>query len=105
MIARFDHRPMLTAALALSTAALVVVVITLSTLLITAPQAVSPPSASGGNPGAVSGLVGSDGYHGSDSFIEHKSEVVAAQSSHFTQDSPTEHKSEVVAAKSGHFAP
>ena len=42
MIARFDHRPMLTALLALSTIVLVVVVITLSTLLITSPQAASP---------------------------------------------------------------
>jgi hypothetical protein len=53
MIARFDHRPMLTAALALSTTVLFVVVITLSTLLITSPQAASPPSNSGGNPGAA----------------------------------------------------
>jgi hypothetical protein len=45
MIARFDHRPMLTAALALSTTVLFVVVVTLSTLLITAaPQAASPTS-------------------------------------------------------------
>ena len=35
MLARFDHRPRLTAALALATIPLVVVVITLSTLLIT----------------------------------------------------------------------
>jgi hypothetical protein len=54
MIARFDHRPMLTALLALSTAVLVVVVITLSTLLITSAPAVSPSSVSdGGNPGAA----------------------------------------------------
>jgi len=45
MLARFDHRPMLTALLALSTAVLFVVVITLATLLITgAPQAASPTS-------------------------------------------------------------
>jgi hypothetical protein len=42
MIARFDHRPMLTALLALSTTVLVVVVITLATLLNTSPQAASP---------------------------------------------------------------
>jgi hypothetical protein len=41
MIARFDHRPMLTAALALSTIVLLEVVVTLSTLLITA----APPAA------------------------------------------------------------
>jgi hypothetical protein len=52
MIARFDHRPMLTAALALTTTVLVVVVITLSTLLYTSPPAASPPSVGSGNPGA-----------------------------------------------------
>jgi hypothetical protein len=51
MIARFDHRPMLTAALALSTTVLLAVVVT---LLITLPQAASPTStSSGGNPGAA----------------------------------------------------
>jgi hypothetical protein len=53
MLERFDHRPRLTAVLALSTIVLVVVVITLSTLLITGPQAASPQSDSGGNPGAA----------------------------------------------------
>src|SRR5215218_1107369 len=53
MIARFDHRPMLTAALALATIVLVVVVVTLSTLLITLQPAASPQSHSGGgNPAA-----------------------------------------------------
>jgi hypothetical protein len=52
MLARFDHRPMLTALLALSTTVLVVVVITLATLLITAPPAATPSSVSdGGNAG------------------------------------------------------
>ena len=54
MIARFDHRPMLTAALALATIVLLVVVVTLSTLLITSPPAVVPTSGSvGENPPAV----------------------------------------------------
>ena len=44
MIARFDHRPMLTALLALSTAVLVVVVITLAALLLTSAPATSPSS-------------------------------------------------------------
>jgi hypothetical protein len=108
MIARFDHRPMLTAVLALSTTVLVVVVITLSTLLITAPQAASPPSLSGGgNPAAPAGAAGADAGQGfsSESLAEHKAEVLAAQSGHFTQESPAEKKAEVVAAKSGHFAP
>jgi hypothetical protein len=54
MIARFDHRPMLTALLALSTTVLVVVVITLSTLLITSapPAATSSSYSDGANPGA-----------------------------------------------------
>ena len=56
MLARFDHRPMLTAVLALSTAVLVVVVITLGALLITAaPPAAASSSEGGANPGAVVG--------------------------------------------------
>ena len=50
MIARFDHRPMLTAALALATTVLLVVVVTLSILLLTAPPAVAPPTSVGDNP-------------------------------------------------------
>ena len=49
MIARFDHRPMLTVLLALTTTVLLVGVVTLSTLLITA----APPAAP-----ALSGSVG-----------------------------------------------
>jgi hypothetical protein len=45
MIARFDHRPMLTALLALTTTSTVVVVIILAALLIrSAPQLASPTS-------------------------------------------------------------
>jgi hypothetical protein len=50
MIARFDHRPMLTAALALATIVLLVVVVTLSALLITAPPAVAPASVGDNSP-------------------------------------------------------
>jgi hypothetical protein len=54
MIARFDHRPMLTALLALTTILLVVVVVTLTALLITAaPPAAISSSESGANPGAA----------------------------------------------------
>jgi hypothetical protein len=103
MIERFDHRPMLTAILALATIVLLVVV-TLSTLLITGPQAASPPGTSdGGNP-AAQAQSGSGVGSGADAFDRHAEEV-AAQSGHFTQESPAEHKAEVVAAKSGHFAP
>ena len=54
MLARFDHRPMLTALLALSTIVLVVVVVTLATVVITAPPAATPSSVSdAGNAGAA----------------------------------------------------
>jgi hypothetical protein len=54
MLARFDHRPMLTAILALTTAVLAVVVVTLATLLYTSAPAASPSSVSdGGNAGAA----------------------------------------------------
>ena len=58
MIARFDHRPMLTAALALATIVLLVVVVTLSTLLITSPPAVAPTSGSVGENPPVMGAGG-----------------------------------------------
>ena len=65
MIARFDHRPMLTALLALSTAVLVVVVITLTTLLITtAPPAATSSSESGANPGAAAAVAGTGDNYG-----------------------------------------
>jgi hypothetical protein len=64
MIARFDHRPMLTALLALSTTVLVVVVITLATLLITAPPAATPSRVSdGGNVGAAAPVNMNAGVH------------------------------------------
>jgi len=57
MIARFDHRPMLTALLALTTTLLIVVVITLSTLLITSAPGASPQGIEVGNPGAHPSVV------------------------------------------------
>jgi hypothetical protein len=102
MIARLDHRPRLTAVLALSTTALFVVMITLATLLITAqPPAATSSSESGANPAAaVSGTgenygegwnnYGYDAEHaaalqqpaktgnGADSAIDRHAEVVAA---------------------------
>jgi hypothetical protein len=103
MIARLDHRPRLTAVLALSTAVLVVVVITLATLLITAapPAATSSSESGSANPGAaVSGTgenygegwnnYGYDAQHaaalqqaaktgdGADTAIDRHAEVVAA---------------------------
>ena len=66
MLARFDHRPMLTAALALSTAVLVVVVITLAALLITAapPAATSSSEGGGSNPGAPAVVGGNGDFYG-----------------------------------------
>jgi hypothetical protein len=62
MIARFDHRPMLTAALALTTIVLVVVVVTLSTLLITAaPPAATISSESGGANAGAAAVPGTGG--------------------------------------------
>jgi len=99
MIARFDHRPMLTAVLALSTTVLFVVVITLAALLITTgPPAATATSESGGtNPGAAvqgTGDFYGDGWNnyghdaapprpaktgnGADSAIDHHADMVAA---------------------------
>ena len=66
MIARFDHRPMLTAVLALTTTVLVVVVITLATLLITAapPAATSSSESGGANPGAAAAVPGTGDFYG-----------------------------------------
>lgn len=65
MIARFDHRPILTALLALTTTVLVVVVITLTTLLITAaPPAATSASESGANPGVAAAAPGTSEHYG-----------------------------------------
>src|ERR671913_458609 len=64
MIARLDHRPMLTALLALSTTVLVVV-ITLATLLImAAPPAATSSSEGGANPGAAAPVSGTGDFYG-----------------------------------------
>jgi hypothetical protein len=99
MIARFDHRPMLTAVLALSTTLLVVVVITLAALLFTAqpPAATSTSDSGAADPGSV--VIGTgenygEGWNnyghdmdqprsaktgkGADSAIDRHAEVVAA---------------------------
>jgi hypothetical protein len=79
MIARLDHRPRLTALLALSTAVLVVVVITLSALLITSAPAVSPSSVSDvGNPAAHAQSGGGVGSGADADLIEQHAQVVAA---------------------------
>src|SRR4028118_1327728 len=61
MIARFDHRPRLTAALALATIVLLVVVVTLSTLLITAAPPAAPALSS--SVGDNSPVMGAGGEH------------------------------------------
>jgi hypothetical protein len=72
MIARFDHRPKLTAALALATIVLLVVVVTLSTLLITLQPAASPESASGrSNPGAAAAPANRDAGERHDKLVDY----------------------------------
>jgi hypothetical protein len=94
MIARFDHRPMLTAMLALSTTVLVVVVVTLSTLLITLPQAASPPSLSrSSNPAAPDPKV-----MDAESYGEVYGWNVQAGGSDFSNDSAIDSHAEAVAA-------
>jgi hypothetical protein len=77
MIARFDHRPMLTATLALTTT-LLFVVVTLSTLLITlSPEATSSTS-DGGNAAApaIGGAVDSNSSY--NTAVDRHAEMVAA---------------------------
>jgi hypothetical protein len=83
MLARFDHRPKLTALLALSTIILFLVVVTLSTLLITLPQAASPTSGTvGENPAAAAhkGMdAGGENYANNDYYRHHPVVVKPAQ--------------------------
>jgi uncharacterized protein (DUF2126 family) len=73
MLARFDHRPMLTALLALSTTVLFVVVITLATLLYTSQQAATPSSVSdAGNAGAAAPANMDAGVHAQAGERHHK---------------------------------
>ena len=72
MLERFDHRPMLTAALALATIVLVDVVLTLGTLLITLQQAASPQSDSGRNsPGAAAAPANGDAGERHDKVVDY----------------------------------
>jgi len=94
MIARFDHRPMLTAALALTTTVLLVVVLTLSTLLIAGPQTTSPPSLSdGGNYASPAPKVMDAGSYG-----EVYGWHIQAGSSDASNDSDVDSHAEAVAA-------
>jgi uncharacterized membrane protein len=101
MIARFDHRPMLTALLALTTTVLVVVVITLATLLITAapPAATSSSEGGGANPGAAAApanmAAGAAASHGSYDIYSHSR---AGDSQTSGAGSDIERHAEVVAA-------
>lgn len=61
MFARFDHRPMLTAALVLATIVLLVVVVALSTLLVTAASPTAP--ALSGSAGDNPPVIGAGGEH------------------------------------------
>jgi hypothetical protein len=91
MIARLDHRPMLTAVLALSTTVLLVVVVT---LFITLPPATSPPSLSdGGNPAGPAPKVMDAGSYG-----EVYGWNIQGGSSDISNDSAIDRHAEVVAA-------
>ena len=90
MIARLDHRPMLTGVLALSTTVLLVVVVT---LLMTLPPAASPPSLSdGGNPAAPAPKVMDAGSYG-----EVYGWNIQGGSSDVSNDSAVDSHAEVVA--------
>jgi hypothetical protein len=102
MIARFDHRPMLTAALALSTIVLVVVVVTLSALLITAepPAATSSSESGGANPGAATSGTGENYGEGWNNYgydAEHAAALRQAASTGNGADSAIDRHAEVVA--------
>jgi hypothetical protein len=72
MLERFDHRPRLTAVLALATIVLVVMVITLATLLIALQPAASPQSDSGGNnPGAAAAPANRDAGEHHDKLVDY----------------------------------
>ena len=102
MIARFDHRPMLTALLALTTTLLVVVVITLATLLVTAaPPAAIPSSGSvGGNPGAAAAVPSNMGDVYGDKWNNYGQNVAISQPAQTGNgaDSAVDRHAEVVAA-------
>src|SRR5215208_4283578 len=100
MIARLDHRPMLTALLALTTALLVVVVITLATLLITSAPASSPSSVGdGGNAGAAANLgAGAAASHGSYDIYSHSRAGDGGDLSSISANDPIERHAIVVAA-------
>jgi hypothetical protein len=100
MIARFDHRPMLTALLALSTTVLVVVVITLATLLITAaPPAATSSSESGGeNPGTAAGPSENMGDFYGDGWNNYGHDMDQPKSGQTGHAPTTDRHAEVVAA-------
>jgi len=100
MIARFDHRPMLTALLALTTTVLVVVVITLSTMLLTAaPPAATSSSEGGANPGAAAVVPGTHGNYGEgwNNYGHDEAPPQPAQAG-YGADSAVDRHAEVVAA-------
>jgi hypothetical protein len=104
MIARFDHRPMLTAALALATIVLLVVVVTLSTLLITtAPPAANSSSESGANPGAAAAVPGNGEHFGIEGWKNYGHDAALPQPAETGNgaDSAIDRHAEVVAAHHG----
>ena len=78
MIARFDHRPRLTAALALATIVLLVVVVTLSALLITAAPPTAPALSGGVDENPP--VIGAGGEHYGEGWSDYGSELLPPES-------------------------
>ena len=104
MIARFDHRPMLTALLAVITTVLFVVVVTLSTLLITAaPPEATHSSEGGANPVAPAAVAGTGEHFGMEGWNNYGHDAALPQPAETGNgaDSAIDRHAEVVAAHHG----
>ena len=104
MIARFDHRPMLTALLAVTTTVLFVVVVTLSTLLITAaPPEATHSSEGGANPVAPAAAAGTGEHIGMEGWNNYGHDAAPPQPAETGNgaDSAIDRHAEVVAAHHG----
>jgi hypothetical protein len=104
MLARLDHRPMLTAVLALTTTMLFVVVVTLTTLLLTAaPPAATSSSESGANPGAAAAVPGTGEHIGIEGWNNYGHDAALPQPAETGNgaDSAIDRHAEVVAAHHG----
>jgi hypothetical protein len=104
MITRLDHRPMLTALLALTTTVLFMVVVTLSTLLIRAtPPAATHSSEVGANPVAPAAVAGTGEHIGIEGWNNYGHDAALPQPAQTGNgaDSAIDRHAEVVAAHHG----